>query len=280
LKIQDNQIFNPSNPTLFPKLRKVYRRIIHLDASKRKNEGETPPNKKQKTKKKPEFVTVPLKELFSKDSPGKGRPALSDEVIDILADLQTKNHTSANQAGEILLMCGDFWMSQSEHLPSEALSKQSALRSLLTKGIGADFEIAKILSKAPEIWIGVDGASEDDRHFIELHAMGAVEGEYFTHFLNLMEKEHFTGKEIASWISEQFEYYSKLQRQLKIRETPVYAITGVVFDTTSENTGKYNGVAACLDELRQSVHEAHFKRKCTPLQVKSKENHPQDQILL
>ena len=140
----------------------------------------------------------------------------------------------------------------------------------MTKGIGADFEIAKILSQANEIWIGVDGACEDDRHFIELHAMGMVDGEHFTHFLNVMEKEHFTGREIASWISEQFEYYSKLQHQLSLRETPVYAISGIVFDTTSENTGKYNGVATCLEELRQSLHEAHFKKKCAPLQVRSK----------
>jgi hypothetical protein len=202
-------------------------------------------------------------------------------VIDVLADLQTKNHASANQAGEILLMCGDFWMSQSKHLPFEALSKQSALRSLLTKGIGADFEIAKILSKADEIWIGVDGASEDDRHFLELHAMGTVNGEYFTQFLNLMEKEHLTGKEIASWISEQFGYYCKLQRQLKIRETPVYAITGIVFDTTSENTGKYNGVAACLEELRQSLHQTHFKKKCDALQVKIKrESSPRSNLVV
>jgi len=150
-------------------LRKVYDLYFYLDANKRKVENEDLPNKKRKTKKKSDFVTVPMKELFSKDSPGKGRPALSDEVIDVLADLQTKNHVSANQAGEIVLMCGDFWMSQSEYLPAEALSKQSALRSLLTKGIGADLEIAKILSKASEIWIGVDGACED---FIELHAMG------------------------------------------------------------------------------------------------------------
>ena len=118
-------------------------------------------------------------------------------MIDVLADLQTKNHVSANQVGEILLTCGDFWMSQSKHLPSEALSKQSALRSLVIKGIGGDFEIAKIVSKASEIWIGVDGGSEDDRHFIELHVMGEMDGENFTHFINVMERVHFTGKEIA-----------------------------------------------------------------------------------
>ena len=87
---------------LFLRLEKVYSLYFYLDTNKRKAGNEDLPNKKRKTKKKPDFVTVPMKELFSKDSPGKGRPALSDEVIDVLADLQTKNHVSANQVGDVL----------------------------------------------------------------------------------------------------------------------------------------------------------------------------------
>ena len=110
--------------------------MIHLDASKRKPEGEDSSNKKQKTKTKPSSVTVPMKVLFSKDSPGKGRPPLLDEVIDVLSDLQTKNYVSANQVGDVLKRCGDFWWSKSESLPPQILSKQSALRALVIKGIG------------------------------------------------------------------------------------------------------------------------------------------------
>src|SRR6185503_14587677 len=180
----------------------------------------------------------------------------------------------------MLMRCGEFWWSKSEHLPPEVLSKQSALRSIVIKGVGGDFEIAKILSKADEIWIGIDGSSEDDRHFMELHVMGKIGDEYFTHFINVMERDHFSGEEITSWIFEQFEYYCKLQRQLGIRETPIYEVSGIVFDTTSENTGKYNGVAKCLEELRQALYFSRFKKNCAPLQVKSKENHLSDQILL
>src|SRR4051812_15060577 len=86
---------------------------------------------------------------------------------------------------------------------------------------------------------------------------------------NVMERDHFSGKEIASWIFEQFEYYCKLQRQLKIRETPLYEVSGIIFDTTSENTGKYNGVAKCLEELRQSLYFSRFKKNCAPLVIKS-----------
>ena len=109
LRIHSNQMLQISNLTLFPKLRKVYRYLIHLDAGKRKNDGESPPNKKQKTKKKPEFVTVPLKQLFSKDSPGKGRPALSDDVMDVLADLQTKNHARIDRQKDTFLTSNSSW---------------------------------------------------------------------------------------------------------------------------------------------------------------------------
>ena len=44
--------------------------------------------------------------------------------------------------------CGDYWWSKSKYLPEKVLSKQSGLRSLVIKGIGGDFEIAKILSSA------------------------------------------------------------------------------------------------------------------------------------
>ena len=163
--------------------------------------------------------------------------------------------------------CGDYWWSKSKYLPEKVLSKQSGLRSLVIKGIGGDFEIAKILSSAKDIWIGTDGGSEENRNFIELHVMGTLNGEYFNHFINLIEREHFTGREVASWIVEQFNFYSKLQKQLQISETYLYNIVGIVFDTTSENTGKDNGIGKCLEEFRQNVHFSHFKKKCTPLEV-------------
>ena len=233
---------------------------------KRKTASPDKQNKKQKTF--PTEVTVPLKEMFKKDSPTKGRPPITDEVIDVLADLQTKHYVSASQAGDVLKTCGDYWWSKSNLVPEKVLSKQSALRSLVIKGIGGDFEIAKILSSAKDIWIGTDGGSEDDRNFIELHVMGTLNGEYFHHFINIIEREHFTGKDIASWIVEQFNYYLTLQKQLKIRETYLYDIKGIVFDTTSENTGKYNGVGKCFEEHRQRQHFSHFQKTCTPLEVK------------
>ena len=81
-----------------------------------------------------------------------------------------------------------------------------------------------------KIWIGTGGGSEEDRNFIELHVMGTLNGEYFNHFINLIEREHFTGREVASWIAEQFNFYSKLQKQLQISETYLYDVVGIVFD--------------------------------------------------
>ena len=61
--------------------------------------------------------------------------------------------------------------------------------------------------------------------------MGTSKGGYFNYFINIIEREHFTGKDIASWMVEQFNYYLKLQKQLKIREAYLYDINGIVFDT-------------------------------------------------
>lgn len=243
-------------------------KLFSYQVLKRKSTSPEIPNKKQKSI--PKEVTVPMKELFKKDSPTKGRPPITDEVIDVLADLQTKNFVSASQVGDVLKRCGEYWWSKSNDLPDKVLSKQSALRSMVIKGIGGDFEIAKILSSAKDIWIGTDGGSEDDRNFIELHVMRTLNGELFHHFINVIEREHFTGKEIAYWIVEQFNFYLKLQKQLKIRETYLYDIVGIVFDTTSENTGKYNGVGTCFEQYRQNLYKAHFQKDCTPLEVKLK----------
>jgi hypothetical protein len=58
-------------------------------------------------------------------------------------------------------------------------------------------------------------------------------------------KHHYSGETIANWIASQFDYINKLQR--------------IVMDTTSENTGKYNGIAAILEKLRQCFNQ-NFKR--------------------
>ena len=59
------------------------------------------------------------------------------------------------------------------------------------------------------------------------------------------------------------QFYLKLQKQLQISETYLYDVVGIVFDTTSENMGKDNGIGKCLEEFRQNVHFSHFKKKCT-----------------
>eukprot|EP01080_Neovahlkampfia_damariscottae_P013225 gene13225-10189_t len=56
------------------------------------------------------------------------------------------------------------------------ISKQSAFRSLVIKGLAGDLKIAQISSEIKEIWIGCDGASYEDRSLVELHIMGNFNG--------------------------------------------------------------------------------------------------------
>jgi hypothetical protein len=43
---------------------------------------------------------------------------------------------------------------------------------------------------------------------------------------------------------------------LNIKVTFIYNINGIVMDTTSENTGKYNGIAAILKKLKQEMFQS------------------------
>ena len=83
--------------------------------------------------------------FFEKDSPTKGRPSIASDVVDILSDLQTKNYVSANQVGDVLRRTSEFW-SNFKYAPDRLISKQSALRSLVIKGLAGDLKIAQILS--------------------------------------------------------------------------------------------------------------------------------------
>jgi hypothetical protein len=99
--------------------------------------------------------------------------------------------------------------------------------------------------------------------------MGIYKEEYKYHLVNIIEKHHSSAEIIANWIASQFDYFNKLQRMLKINETFIYDIKGIVMDTTSENTGKYNGIAAILEKLRQEMFFLKFQKNCDPIIVKS-----------
>eukprot|EP01080_Neovahlkampfia_damariscottae_P005730 gene5730-9553_t len=137
------------------------------------------------------------------------------------------------------------------------------------KGLAGDLKIAQILSEIKEIWIGCDGASYEDRSLVELHIMGNFNGSYHYHLINILEKQHSSGEMIAKWIVEQFEYFNSLQRMLNIKETFIYDIKGIIMDTTSENTGKYNGIAAVLNKLREDIYFKKFGKSCEKIIVKS-----------
>jgi len=167
---------------------------------------------------------------------------------------------------------GEFW-SNFEYTPDRLISKQSAIRSIVIKGVAADLKIVQILSEMTDIWIGTDGASHENRSFVELHIMGIYKEEYQYHLVNIIEKHHSSGETIANWIASQFDYFNKLQRMLNILETFIYDIKGIVMDTTSENTGKYNGIAAILEKLRQEMFQSKFQKDCDPIIVKSCSDH-------
>ena len=75
---------------------------------------------------------------------------------------------------------------------------------------------------------------------VELHIMGNLNGNYQYHLINILEKHHSSGEMIAKWIVEQFECFNSLQRMLKIKESFIYDIKGIVMDVKDINIKKNN----------------------------------------
>jgi len=67
--------------------------------------------------------------------------------------------------------------------------------------------------------------------------------------------ETHSGKKQVEILVEQINKIRMIQEQIGLKRTSLLDIKMIVFDNTSSNTGKYNGVGALLEELRRSEFE-------------------------
>jgi hypothetical protein len=58
---------------------------------------------------------------------------------------------------------------------------------------------------------------------------------------------HGSAGETVSWICSIMDYINRLQTIQKVKETYIYFIQGIVFDTTFENTGLNNGIGVLFE---------------------------------
>jgi hypothetical protein len=221
-------------------------------------EFKTPKTRKDSRSQSISMLITPLKK-FEKDNKKKGRPSISADTIDVLADLQSKCHVSATQSG---LVIDTIQKKLFKGYSDEPLSPQSALRALTIKGLAGDFVFAKTLSSSVDIWIGLDGGNIATRSMIELHFIGRDKsGNNYKQLLNIKEKVHGSAGETVIWICSIMDYINRLQTIQNVKETYIYVIQGIVFDTTSENTGLKNGIGVLFEVERQRRYVSDQNKK-------------------
>jgi hypothetical protein len=75
-----------------------------------------------------------------------------------------------------------------------------------------------------------------------------------------------TGAEIVEKIAYGLNIFAMWQQKLGLtKKFNLTNLTGICYDTTSENTGRYNGIGAKLEELRQECSMKLFGKGCDPL---------------
>jgi hypothetical protein len=109
------------------------------------------------------YVHSPSKH-FEKTTLSRGRPARSDALIDFCSELQSKCLVPSSEVGKVI-------QTSEEHLlgirARDNVSTQTCIRGYITKSISSDVEIAKWLPKQESLYVLVDGASYEDRSFIQ-----------------------------------------------------------------------------------------------------------------
>jgi hypothetical protein len=191
-----------------------------------------------------------MPQMFAKLEAGPGRPSTTPELVDYLADSQTVAKTSSAAAGKCMEIFSQSFMGITQDPPSTC----TALRALCIKAVAADYKIAKWISEQSEIYLELDGGSESDRKFLEVSLQAIdTKGKISKQFLNLLENygpSH--AQKAATFIYNSILGIARMQITMKMTKiVSLCDITGVVFDTTSENTGKLQGIYQQLEALRK-----------------------------
>lgn len=207
---------------------------------------------------KDDISVVKLPEMFKKDTDGPGRPPFTPHLVQLASELMVESNVSAGKVGNAKTTIEKTLLGYK----GQTFSVQTALRALVVKMTAADTIRANWVPKQKKIFLGQDGASAEGRHFIQSHLIGVNgQGNISIMFLTLFETYDGTsGEEIAMHIENIVNSIGILQRALGIQKIfTLLDINGLVFDTTSENTGKFSGVNAELEKRRKSLYDQIVK---------------------
>ena len=166
----------------------------------------------------------------------------------VFAQMLAKCNVSARQCGNVV----DIITHGFDARETSNVSKDTANRCLVEGAMCLDHEMAKKLSQTRELYVGIDETSKIDRRsFIELEFGGILEGKMWGYIFSLTEVAQHKAKDLVSLIKSTLSKIRKLQKALDCRETQLWDLEYIVFDWTSVNTGRYNGLFKKLKQKRK-----------------------------
>jgi hypothetical protein len=200
----------------------------------------------------------------------------TDEVYNVLCDLQVDHGVSANKAGHVLSDC--LRSLGFEVIPPE---RSTATRAIAAKLVASDYTLARRIHSSNNLYLGIDGTSNDSR-YIRAISIGGISiaqsdtptgrkskivsnsagnrFEFWETVLILDEPIEHTAKNAVDAVDKAWKLIRECQSQLKLSPSCISTIDSVSFDHASENTGSDNGFGAALNKLRK-----HYNPECSDL---------------
>jgi hypothetical protein len=174
-------------------------------------------------------------------------------VLEAMANLVGRENVSANKAGrvvaEVLRSYCDIAMTPP--------SKQVAGRAVLMAALVVDEGIARDMVQCQSLAVGVDSTTIlSGRKFLALQFTGPLpDGLEFRSPGDIVELVQGGAKKVVEEIVKLWAYYTAVAQKLGLVLQPIYKLTVLCVDNTSENTGATNGVGVVLEKERLRAWE-------------------------
>ena len=166
-----------------------------------------------------------------------------------LASIIANNNVSIHQAGDVLQTIKG--LSQPSQKPQ---SKETVTRCLQETYLAVSIENAHELSILQNLFIILDCASDRcQRNLIGIKFGGFKDSKKITFVACILEITNHTAIEQVNCLIETLKFYCSFQKEYGWDVTKLYDFELIIYDNTSSNRGKVNGVFAVLNKKRKEV---------------------------
>jgi len=198
--------------------------------------------------------------LFVKKDGGRGRPPVSPVMVDVCADILVEGGSSAGKSSIQKVLIDKHLVGRihkKSQKDGDLWSKQTSLRCLSIKYLASDLELCRWLANQRSMFGGFDGCTGEDRHFMEFHITGVDKrGDITKQCLKIVEiNGPTTGPAMAKQFCDILDDLVRVALSNSIPITTLLNIDGLNYDTTSENTGEFNGIVKKIDDARRKLWE-------------------------